>query len=230
MRRRLTLHVASEHLLDRIATHPRALGLPAAKTTFEVLREMYFDAPDGTLRDRRMTLRLSMKTSGLQVLELSIRSAVNLQGVVEEELLTAPLGQGQGLYEGLRGSSELATRVREVVDPVALRSMLALDIDRPRDHSHGGLDRKRPPRDPARALRRRPRRVGYAGAREQGTTGKGRPRGKSGFHRRAGGPARPPRRRPGIGAKRRGHDPAHVLGDGRGGGGPGRAGHAGRRP
>lgn len=130
MRRRLTLHVASEDLLDRIATHPRALGLPTAKTTFEVLREMYFDAPDGTLRDRRMTLRLSMKTSGLQVLELSVRSAVNLQGVVEEELLSAPLGQGQGLYEGLRGSSELATRVREVVDPVALRPIIALDIDR----------------------------------------------------------------------------------------------------
>jgi len=95
-----------------------------------VLRETYFDTPDRALRDRRMTFRLSLTASGRQRLELLVTSAVNLEGVVEEEVLTTPLTEGQGLYASLRGTSELATRVRGAVDPACLRPFLALDIDR----------------------------------------------------------------------------------------------------
>jgi polyphosphate kinase len=130
VRRRLNLQVATEEILDRIAGQTRVMGLPTGRTTHRVLRETYFDTTDGALRDRRMTLRLSMDTSGHQTLELLVTRDVNLQGVVDEELITAPLPDEEGLYAVLRGPSELATRVREAVDPVGLRPVLALDIDR----------------------------------------------------------------------------------------------------
>ncbi|HSG08739.1 MAG TPA: polyphosphate kinase 1 [Longimicrobiales bacterium] len=130
MRRRLSLRVASETLLERVAASPRALGMRTGRTSYEVLRETYFDTSDRALRDRRMTLRLSLTAAGRKTLELLIASGVNLEGVVDEEVLSTPLSAGQGMYATLRGTSELATRIREAVDPVGLRPLLALDIDR----------------------------------------------------------------------------------------------------
>ena len=141
MGRRLSFPVASEELLEAMASSSRPLGMSAGRAEYRLLRETYFDTPDGALRERRMTLRLRLEATGLQTLALVSVSAVNLEGVVEEAVLEEPV-TGGGVYASLSGGSELATRVREVADPIALRPVVAVDIDREmRDLRSGWLAR-----------------------------------------------------------------------------------------
>lgn len=129
MSRRLSLPVHGEELLERLAGASRVGGLPAAASRYELLRVTFFDTPGGLLRDRRMTLRLRQTAQGTRVAELGRVTAVNLEGVVEETTLEAPVTEG-GLYATLRGSSELASQLRALVEPAALRPVAALDVDR----------------------------------------------------------------------------------------------------
>ncbi|MEJ2207046.1 MAG: polyphosphate kinase 1 [Gemmatimonadota bacterium] len=129
MSRRLNLPVDDEQLLERLATAPRPLGMSGGTPHYQLLRETFFDTADGLLRDRRMTLRTRLQADGRLTVELSKVTGVNLQGIVEETVLEEP-AVGGGLYATLAGSSELSTLVREVTDPVALRPVVALDIDR----------------------------------------------------------------------------------------------------
>ena len=129
MSRRLNLPVRDVALLERLAASKRLAGMFAGKPTFQLLRQTYFDTPDGLLAERGMTLRLRMEAQGRQVVELAIRDVLNLQGVIQETVLETPV-VGGGLYATIRGASEVATRLREVVDTAALRPQLALDIDR----------------------------------------------------------------------------------------------------
>jgi polyphosphate kinase len=76
-----------------------------------------------------MTLRLRAEARGHAVVELVIAQGVSLQGVVEERVLETPV-VGGGFYATLSGSSEVALRVREIVEPDALRPRAAVDIDR----------------------------------------------------------------------------------------------------
>ncbi len=88
-----------------------------------------------------MTLRLRLEAGGLRTLSLVSVSAMNLEGVVEESVLEEPV-TGDGLYQTLAGQTELASRLREFVDPVALRPLVAVDIDREiRDLRAGWLRR-----------------------------------------------------------------------------------------
>jgi polyphosphate kinase len=103
--------------------------MSAGRTDYRLLRETYFDTLDGALRERRMTLRLRLDATGLQTLALASVSAVNLEGVVEETVIEEPVS-GSGVYASLSGGTELATRLREIADPVALRPIVAVDIDR----------------------------------------------------------------------------------------------------
>ena len=129
MIRRLNLPVADEAVLNQLALSRRPLGMSATRPTYHLVRDTYFDTADGALRGRRMTLRVRSEARGRHVVELTVLEAVNLNGIVEEVSFEAPIVDG-GLYATLAGSSEVATRVREVVDPDALRPQLALDIDR----------------------------------------------------------------------------------------------------
>ena len=129
MSRRLNLPVQDIALLEQLAASRRLGGMFAGKSTFLLLRKTYFDTPGGLLRERGMTLRLRMEAQGRQVVELTIQDDLNLQGVVEETVLETPV-VGGGLYSTICGASEVATRVREVADPAALRPQLAIDIDR----------------------------------------------------------------------------------------------------
>ena len=79
--------------------------------------------------ERRMRLAVRIDAGGRQVARLAVTEAVNLTGIVEESIFEVPL-EGGGLYATLTGPSELATRVRAVTEPDALRPQLALDIDR----------------------------------------------------------------------------------------------------
>ena len=107
----------------------RPLGMHAAKPIYHLLREMYFDTNDGALAERGMRLRLRSEARGHQVVELLIGEAVNLQGITEVQFVETPVVSG-GLYGTLSGDSEVATRVREVVEVDALRPRAAVDIDR----------------------------------------------------------------------------------------------------
>ena len=107
----------------------RPLGMHAAKPTYHLLREMYFDTNDGALAEQGMRLRLRSEARGHQVVELLIGEGVNLQGITEVQFVETPVVSG-GLYGTLSGDSEVATRVREVVEVDALRPRAAVDIDR----------------------------------------------------------------------------------------------------
>jgi polyphosphate kinase len=116
--------------------------MSASRSSFNLFRETYFDTADGGLRDNGMTLRLRVEAQGRQLIQLIARGkTVSLQGVVEETCLETPVVDG-GLYATLSGASEVATRVREVVDPYALRPVVALDVDRESRDLREGIFRR----------------------------------------------------------------------------------------
>ncbi len=102
--------------------------MATTKPCYRLLRDTYFDTADGALLEREMTLRIRSEARGHQVLKLSINREVSLQGVVELETFETPMVQG--LYQTLAGDSEIAARVRQVLEPAALRPQAAMDIDR----------------------------------------------------------------------------------------------------
>ena len=129
MTRRLNVPAADEAAFARVAGARRPLGMRPGRAVYQVIRDTYFDTSDGALRERRMTLRVRTEGAGRQVVELSVAEGVNLSGIVEETVYESPV-IGGGLYATLAGTSEVATRIRAVVEPDALRPQLALDIDR----------------------------------------------------------------------------------------------------
>ena len=129
MSRRISLPVPDDGMLDEIACAKRPLGMYPGRVIHELLRETWFDTSDEALRERRLNLRLRVDVSGRQTLCLTQVTGVSLEGVVEEDVLETPV-VGGGLYATLAGTGELATLVREVVEPAALRPRIALDIDR----------------------------------------------------------------------------------------------------
>ena len=141
MIRRLNSPVADEAVFAQLARSTRPLGMRPTRPTYRLLRETYFDTREGTLRDRRMTLCLRADAGGPDVVEVSVMEPVNLHGVVEEMYFEAPV-TGGGLYATLEGSSEVATRVRAVAEPGALRPQLALDLDRMSRELKPGLFRR----------------------------------------------------------------------------------------
>ena len=141
MIRRLNLTVEDEAVFAQLARSTRPLGMRQARPTYRLLRETYFDTRDGALRDRRMTLCLRADAGGPDVVEVSVMEPVNLHGVVEEMCFETPV-LGGGLYATLEGSSEVATRVRAVAEPGALRPQLALDLDRMSRELKPGLFRR----------------------------------------------------------------------------------------
>ena len=129
MSRRISLPVRDERALDEIACTKRPFGMYPGRVTHKLLRETWFDTSDEALRERRLTLRLRLDAGGRSTVRLTRVTGVSLEGVVEEEVLESPV-VGGGLYATLAGAGELATLVRGVVEPAALRPRIALDIDR----------------------------------------------------------------------------------------------------
>ncbi len=107
----------------------RPLGMHSAGHTYQVLRDIYFDAEDGALAERGLRLRLRSEARGHQVAQILVGAEVNLEGITQVQLIETPV-VGGGLYSTLGGSSEVATRVREIVEIDALRPLAAMDIDR----------------------------------------------------------------------------------------------------
>lgn len=128
MSRRISFPLGEEGL-ERLAALPKLVGLREGGASWEVARETFFDTGDGALRARRMVLKLRVDGGGRETVELARVHAVNLEGVVEESTVVEPV-VGGGLYATLAGTSEIATRVRDVAEPAALGPVAALDVDR----------------------------------------------------------------------------------------------------
>jgi polyphosphate kinase len=129
MIRRLNLPAPEFAEFAALTDKRRPLGMVATKSSYQLLRETYFDTFDHALAAHNMTLRVRSEVRGHSVVELSIVERVSLQGVVEEHILETPV-VGGGLYATLAGESEVALRVRQLVEPDALRPQAAVDIDR----------------------------------------------------------------------------------------------------
>jgi polyphosphate kinase len=129
MMRRLNAPVSDAARFAELSAKKRPLGMKARSSTYHLLRETYFDTTDGALAERGMTLRLRSEARGRSVLHLTIAEEVNLQGILHEQQLETPV-VGGGLYATLAGPSEVATRVRGIIEPDALRPRAAVDLDR----------------------------------------------------------------------------------------------------
>ena len=138
MIRRLNAPVPDDAALARVAGARRPLGMITRRPVYQLLRETYFDTPDGALEGQRMSLRLRLEAGGREMVELSLLEGVTPGGTLEERLFDTPVVEG-GLYATLAGASEVATRVRAVAEPDALRPQMALDIDREVRELRSGL-------------------------------------------------------------------------------------------
>ena len=127
--RRISAGAEAPGALERIAAAPRPLGLRPGGARYSLIRETYFDTREGALAEHAVSLCLRLDADGGQLLELTRTLSITLGGVAELGTISAPVIQG-GMYATLQGDSELATAVRDLVDPAALRPMVALDIDR----------------------------------------------------------------------------------------------------
>jgi polyphosphate kinase len=136
--RRLSLPVEDEAVFADFALTRRPFRKSVSAPTYQLLRETYFDTADGVLAESRMRLAVRIDAGGRQITQLVVTETVNLSGIVEETVFEVPL-EGGGLYAALAGSSELATRVRAVAEPDALRPQLALDIDRESRELRSGI-------------------------------------------------------------------------------------------
>jgi polyphosphate kinase len=136
--RRLSAEAAAPGALEDLASASRPLGLRPGGSRYSLLRETYYDTREGTLGQHDLSLCLRLDAGGMQTLELVRVCAVSLGGVAELDVTAAPV-VGAGLYATLRGDSELATAVRDLVDPLALRPLVALDIDRESRELRRGL-------------------------------------------------------------------------------------------
>lgn len=141
MTRYLNVPAVHEESFARLGAARRPLGMVASRPTYQVLRETYFDTSEDALAAERMVLRLRVEASGRSVIELVVTETVSLAGIVDARVFETPVVDG-GLYATLRASSEVATRVRAVTDPDALRPRLALDIDRESRELRGGILRR----------------------------------------------------------------------------------------
>jgi polyphosphate kinase len=138
MTRYLNAPVTDEGAFARLATARRPLGMMASRPTYQLLRETYFDTSDGALAAEGMLLRLRMEASGRSAIELVVAEGMSLAGICDASIFETPVVDG-GLYATLAGTSEVATRVRQVAEPDALRPRLAIDIDRESRELRAGI-------------------------------------------------------------------------------------------
>ena len=136
--RRLSADATASGTLEALASAPRPLGLRAGEAGYSLIREAYFDTREGVLAQQDISLCLRLEPGGMQALELARTRSVTLGGVAEVDVIATPV-MGGGMYATLRGDSELATIVRDLLDPLALRPLAALDIDRESRELRQGL-------------------------------------------------------------------------------------------
>lgn len=125
----LNLFVPSPELLVRLASGDRPMGVAASPPRIRVLRETYFDTDDGSLRRRAMTCKLKQGQGEEPSVVVTLGEGPDSEGITSRSRLSAS-AVGLGIFETLRGESEVAAQIQKFVDPSELRPQIALDIHR----------------------------------------------------------------------------------------------------
>ncbi len=125
----LNLLVPSSELLVRLASGEMPLGVAAGPPRIRLLRETYFDTPDQALRRRGMTCKLRQGEGEQPSVVVTVGEGPDSEGITSRSRLMAS-AIGLGVFETLRGESEMAAQIRKVVDPSALKPLIALEIQR----------------------------------------------------------------------------------------------------
>src|SRR5919109_2096471 len=115
--------VSSPDILRRLAAHRLPLGLRSGATTRSFHRDVYFDAPDGSLQSRGVVCRIRIRDDDKRVLTVVLNSAAGRERFEAETTETDP-------RRILESDLEPARRLRAVLDPSRLRPEVELEIER----------------------------------------------------------------------------------------------------
>ena len=137
----LNLLVPSPELLVRLASQDRPMGISAGPPRIRFLRETYFDTADQALRKRGMTCKLRQSQGEAPVVVVTAGEGPDSEGITSRSRLTAA-SVGFGIFETLRGDSEVAVQIQKFVDPADLRPQISLDIQRLGRLHRSGLFRR----------------------------------------------------------------------------------------
>ncbi len=125
----LSLFVPSPELLIRLASGEAILGVRVGPPRIRVFRETYFDTPEQALRRRGMTCKLRQGPGESPTVVVTVGEGPDSEGITSRTRITAA-AVGIGIFETLRGSSEVAAQIQKFMDPSALRPQVALEIQR----------------------------------------------------------------------------------------------------
>ncbi len=117
-------------LLNALVGDPLPLGLRAGPVTQTFHRDVYFDAPDWTLRRRGVTCRFRIRVDDRRI--LTVRSLGRTEGaavVVVPQTFEAEVEQLTG-EEAVAGPSEPARRLRALIDPGLIVPRLEFETER----------------------------------------------------------------------------------------------------
>ncbi len=117
-------------LLNRLVGDALPLGLRAGLVAQTFHRDVYFDAPDWTLRRRGVTCRFRMRVDDRRI--LTVRSLGRTEGaavVVVPQTYEAEVEQLTG-EQAVAGTSEPARRLRALIDPALLIPRLEFETER----------------------------------------------------------------------------------------------------
>src|SRR5687767_7613875 len=115
--------VSSAEILRRLAAHRLPLGLRSGATTRAFHRDIYFDAPDGTLQARGVACRIRIRADDRRVLMVALNGAAGRERFEAETSETDP-------RKILDSDLEPARRLRAVIDSSRLRPELELETER----------------------------------------------------------------------------------------------------
>jgi polyphosphate kinase len=119
--------VPAVETLRRLMKEPLPLAVQAGDAEHGFRRDLYYDTPDATLRQRGVTCRFRMLSDDRRELMLSL--VEDAGGVLEYRRFRAPV-EGAEAMAGFNGASEPARILRSIVNPAALVVDLELEIER----------------------------------------------------------------------------------------------------
>jgi len=122
--------VPSLDLLNALVGDPLPLGLRTGPVAQTFHRDLYFDAPDWTLRRRGITCRFRIRVDDRRI--LTVRSLGRTEGaavVVVPQTFEAEVEQLTG-EAAVAGASEPARRLRALIDPALLAARLEFETER----------------------------------------------------------------------------------------------------
>src|SRR5919108_3560688 len=82
--------VSSADILRRLAAHRLPLGLRSGATTRSFHRDIYFDAPDGSLQSRGVVCRIRIRDDDKRVLTVALNTAAGRERFEAETTAADP--------------------------------------------------------------------------------------------------------------------------------------------